>query len=77
MVKWGDGQSLAICQLCFKKLTDLPVPEPYCAYYELPPGDLPLMPDKVDAATEDTATADMQSPQKSAVRAAWDWLWNL
>lgn len=77
MIKWGDGQSLAICQLCLEKLTDTPITEPYCAYFEMPPGDFRLMSDKVGNTVDDTAAIDTAAPRKSAVRAFWEWLWNL
>lgn len=82
MIKWGDGQSLAICRSCLKKLSAPPVPETYCAYYEvraevLRPSSHQFMPGPVDAATKDTADADKVAPPKSPIRATWDWLWDL
>ena len=81
MIKWGDGQSLAICQLCLKKITSPQVPETYCAYYEAeadtfrPPHQ--VMPDQAEAVTEDTGAEDKVSPQKNAFRSTWDRIRNL
>ena len=81
MIKWGDGQHLAICQMCLSKLTNpSQAVQPYCAYYEVPSVYFHLIQqltaDTVDDTPEETPAMDTAPPQ-GLVRAAWEWLWDL